>query len=620
MTRIRISFLIIPFVALALTACEQFSIAEQERIREIETVEASTPTITPIPPTNTPTPLPPTPTSTPGPTPTPLPPTPTATPTPTPLPPTPTPNPILAQFSLCNQQAGDPTSGRFSMRVTAITTTVDAFFERLELTLDVPADSAQPHASARCRPASAVPQTIGEIEVAGAYQIEVQFDGWLHDDAFRASLATRTVPLSGTQIMRAAAFRVPSSATTGAQLVIGVDQPLPFRIRLENNPLRLVIDVATSGPVSQASDLLRIPAGTAAAPAAPIFYVADGDIWRISNGAPENVTERLRAGQFGDVTALATRPNARVIAFCATAPGTVTADATAASTLWVLELDSGSIRQLTPPPRGRSCVDPVMSPDGTTIAYAVDEAGVSPPQLRIFSVQVFPGAPAVVLTPSGDEWSRYAPQWLDDARLIYAAIAEDGRRTLFLRESDGTELDIGMALLVSGAGGQRSARYDGFGRPMAAPDGSAIAVEAFRIDGSGADLLILNRSGAEIERLSPIAAGFWNRPVAWSADGTLYYLSTACASDAVYEYTLHARNADGADRVLAAGIAAGGLGTFTAHQNALAYVTFDRLPEGAAGPLRVAPDEPAALWYWDLAGNARVRLVETDRAIIALAP
>ncbi len=607
MTRIRIVLLIIPFVALALTACEQLSIAEQERIREIQTVEASTPMATPVPPTDTPTPLPPTPTSTSG-------------PTPTPLPPTPTPNPILAQFSLCNQQAGDPASGRFSMRVTTITATVEPFFERLELILDVPADSAQPHAAARCRPAPAIPQAIGESEVAGAYLIDVHLDGWLHDDAFRASLATRTVPLSGTQIIRAAAFRVPPGATTGARLVIGIDQPLPFRMRLENNPLRLVIDVATSGPVSQASDLLRIPAGAAATPAAPIFYLADGDIWRISNGAPENLTERLRAGQFGDVTALTTRPNARMIAFCATAPGTVAADAAAAATLWVLELDSGSIRQLTPPPRGRSCADPVMSPDGTTIVYAVDESGAAPPQLRLFSVQVFPGAPAVALTPSGDEWSRSAPQWLDNARLIYAATAEDGRSTLFLREPDGTELDVGMALLVSGTGGQRSARYDGFGRLMAAPDGSAIAVEAFRLDGSGADLLILNRSGAESERLSPIAAGFWNRPVAWSADGALYYLSTACASDAVFEYTLHMRSANGADRVIAAGIAAGDLGAFAAFQNALAYVTFDRLQEGPGGPLRVAPDDPAALWYWDLAGNTRVRLAETNRAITALAP
>jgi hypothetical protein len=420
--------------------------------------------------------------------------------------------------------------------------------------------------------------------------------------------------------MRAAAFRIPPGATTGATLVIGVDQPLPFRLRLEDNPLRLIIDVATSGPVSQASDLLRMPTGVTPAPTTPIFYLADGDIWRLSNGTAENLTESVRAGQFGDVTALTARADRRVIAFCATAPGAIAADVTAASTLWVLELDSGAVRQLTPPPRGRSCADPAMSPDGTTIAYAVDESGVSPPQLRIFSVQIFPGAPAVALTPSGDEWSRYAPQWLDDARIVYAATAEDGRQTLFLREPDGTELDIGMGLLVSGTGGQRSARYRGFGRMLTDPNGSAIAVEALRIDRPGADLLILNPTGAEIERLSPIAAGFWNRPVAWSADGALYYLSTACASGAVFEYTLHVRTLDGADRVIAAGIAPGDLGVFAVRRNALAYVTFDRLPEGSAGPLRVDPDAPSALWYWDLAGNARARLLETNRAITALAP
>ncbi|MGQ9829209.1 MAG: TolB family protein [Roseiflexus sp.] len=620
MTRTRIAHLLACFLVLALSACGPLSIAEQERIRDLQTVEALTPTATLLPPSATPVPPSPTPTATPGPTATPVPPTLTPVPSPTPLPPTPTPNPVLARFSLCNQSAGDPTGGRFSMRVTAITTTVDTFFERLELILDVPPDSAPPYAFARCRSAPTTPQTVGDVEVAGAYQIEVQFDGWLRDDAFRASLATPTVPLSGTQVMRGVAFRVPPDATTGATLVVGVDQPLPFHLRLEDNPQRLIIDIATSGPVSQASDLLRIPTGTTPVPATPILYLADGDIWRVRDGSPENLTESVRAGQFGDVTALTARADQRLIAFCATAPGAIAEDVTAASTLWVLEPDGGTVRQLTPPPRGRSCADPVMSPDGTTIAYAVDESGVSPPQLRIFSVEVFPGAPAVALTPFGDEWSRYAPQWLDNARLVYAATAEDGRQTLFLREPDGTELDIGMALLVSGTGGQRNARYQGFGRPLAAPDGRVFAIEALRIDRPGADLLILNSTGAEIERLSPVAAGFWNRPVAWSADGALYYLSTVCASGAVFEYTLHVRDADGADRVIAAGVAPGDLGVFAVRQNALIYVTFDRLLEESGGPLRIDLDASSALWYWDLANNARARLLETNRAITVLAP
>jgi hypothetical protein len=125
MTRIRIVLWLVSCLALALSACGPLSIAEQERIRDPQTIEALTPTATPLPPTDTPVPPSPTPTATPGPTATPVPPTATPVPSPTPLPPTPTPNPALAQFSLCNQSAGNPTGGRFSMRVTAFTTTFD---------------------------------------------------------------------------------------------------------------------------------------------------------------------------------------------------------------------------------------------------------------------------------------------------------------------------------------------------------------------------------------------------------------------------------------------------------------------------------------------------------------
>ncbi len=622
MTRTRIVFVLAAITGLAfvLTACEQTSIAEQERIRSIQTVEASTPPATPLPPSPTPTPLPPSPTPTPGPSATPLPPTATTAPSPTSLPPTPTPNPALAQYGLCTQAAGDPAGGLFSMRVTAITTTVEAAFERIELLLDVPADSVQPHASARCRLAPAVPQAVGEPEVTGSYLIEVQLDGWLRDEAFRASVATPTVPLSGTRLIRAAAFRAVPDARAGATLAIGVDQPLPFLLRLEENPYRLVVEVANSGPVSQASDMLRMPASSPAVPPAPLVFLSGGDIWRLDGGTTTNLTEGARAGQFGDVTALTISAGAQRIAFCAAAPGATADDVAAAATLWIMDLDGSGLRQLTPPDRGRSCADPVLSPDGTTVAYAVDESGAQPPQLRIFSVQVFPGAPAVALTPSGDEWSRFSPWWLDDARLVYAATAEDGRSTLFLREANGTERDIGAALLVSGTGGQSSARYRAFGQLLATSGDARIAVEALRLDGTGADLLMLNAAGTEIERLSPIASGYWNRPVAWGADGTLYYLSAPCAGDAVFEYTLHARAADGADRVLAAGVTTGGLGPFAATASGLAYVTLDRLPDGPRGPLRIIRDAPAALWYWDVASNARSRLVETSGAIGFPAP
>ncbi|HEX9374300.1 MAG TPA: hypothetical protein VF897_25015, partial [Roseiflexaceae bacterium] len=113
--------------------CEQTSIAEQEQIKSFQTLQASTPSATPPPsatPSSTPTPSP-TPTLGPSSTPTQAPPpTPSPAPTVTPLPPTPTPNPALANFSLCTQTAGTADGGRFSARITTITTTLQPAFER----------------------------------------------------------------------------------------------------------------------------------------------------------------------------------------------------------------------------------------------------------------------------------------------------------------------------------------------------------------------------------------------------------------------------------------------------------------------------------------------------------
>src|SRR6266542_3526896 len=137
--------------------CEQTSIAEQEQIKSFQTLQASTPTQAP-------------------------PPTPSPAPTVTPLPPTPTPNPALANFSLCTQTAGTADGGRFSARITTITTTLQPAFERVTIGLAVPGDSAPPHATARCLSASDDPGG-----AASGYSLLIDLDGWLHDDAFKAT-------------------------------------------------------------------------------------------------------------------------------------------------------------------------------------------------------------------------------------------------------------------------------------------------------------------------------------------------------------------------------------------------------------------------------------------------
>jgi Tol biopolymer transport system component len=590
---------------LLVAGCEQTSIAEQEQIRNAQTLQASTPSATPTA-TDTPTA-----TSTSTSTPT-VGPSPTATetpvPSPTPLPPTATPNPALAGFSLCNQAAGDVAAGRFSAQVTGISTTVEAAFEQVVITLDVPADSAQPSAVARCLDVSGEVAEVGQPSIGSPFAIQLDLPGWLHDDSFGASVLTPTVTLSGTTVLTSLVYRYDRGADAGAMLAFGVDEPLPFRLALETNPYRLVLDVAKTSPIGPSSDLLTLPASTGARPDAPLHYLQDGDIWLVEGGQERNLTEQARDGQYGDVTALAVSPATGRVAFCAAAPGADADDALAPGALWTMDGDGQDQRLLAAP--GRSCTDPAFSPSGELIAFAVDETGAVPPRLSIYTIAAESDEAEERVTAAQDEWSRFAPQWLDEERLVYAAVAEDTRSTLFLRDASGAEQDIGAELT-------RGDRYRALGRPLVAPDGSAIAVEGLRATAAGADLLLLDSNGQELQSQSPIGGAYWVRPVAWSPDGSLYYLSAECASDAALSYTLRARAPAGQDRTVAAGSTAGGFGDFIATEGGLAYVALESVP-GTRGPLRVVRNAPSALWFWDIAGGGRERLVDSETAITGL--
>jgi hypothetical protein len=591
---------------LVAAGCEQTSIAEQEQIRNAQTLQASTPSATPTEtatPSNTPTS---TNTATVGPSPTG---TNTPVPSSTPLPPTATPNPALAGFSLCNQAAGDPAGGRFSAQVTGITTTVEPAFERVVIGLALAPDSAAPHAIARCQSTAGLLAEVGQPPIGSPFVIRVDLDGWLHDEGFRASVLTPTLALSGTTVLEEVVYRVDRSATVGAALTFGVSEPLPFRLALESNPTRLVLDVAKTSPVGPSSNMLALRAGQTSRPTEPLLFLRDGDIWRADGGQPRNLSEATRAGQYGDVTAMALSAAADRVAFCATAPGADAGDALAASSLWLMSLDGRAQEQLAD--AGHSCAFPAFAPGGDMVAFAGSETSTVPPRLSIYSVALDGGPAAKPLTAAQDEWSRFGPQWLDDERLVYAATAEDGRSTLFLRDAAGQELDVGAELTLG-------ERYRALGRPFVTPDGSAIAVEGLRAANAGADVILLDTNGQEITTQNAIKSGFWNRPVAWSDDGTLFYLTTECASDVAQSYTLHTRSRSGQDRTVAAGMTLGGLGEFAAVGSGLAYVTYETAPVGPRGPLRVVRNTASTLWYWDIAAGNRTPLVEADTALIGL--
>ena len=606
MTRHHVLGLLLVCVLVLAAGCEQQSIAEQETIKNQQTLEASTPSVTPSP-TITETPVPTqTPTSTPGPSPTPSPtqpPTATPVPTPTPLPATATPNPALANFSMCTQTAGDPDGGRFSARIAGITTTVQPAFERLTIGLTVAGDSAPPHATASCISA-ADDMAAGTVASPGAFVLLIELDGWLHDSAFRASIISQTQTLSGTTVLKQLGLRFDPNDAAGATIAIGLEQPYPYRIALEERPARLVLEVAKSASIGPGNDILSLANGSAS-PDAPIYYLQDGDIWRYANGRATNITDSPDAE-----TALAYSPAAGMVAFCRAAPGAAPDDVLAPSTLWTMKADGTGAAEAAAV--GHSCADPAFDPDGATIAFTVDDTGATPPRYSIWSVATAGGEPQR-LTPASDEWSRFGPQWLADDQLIYAAAAEDGRSTLLVHGADGREEDVGANLVIGD-------RYRALGRPLAAADGSMVAVEGLRATRDGADLVLLDANGAEV---TTVGDGYWTRPLAWDPNGTLFYLKTSCASSVAQSYALHARGKSGDDRVLASGDTLEGLGAFAAIGKGLAYVTLAHAPPGPRGPLAVDRSSASALWFWDVSGGGRAQLPinpEASSAIVDLAP
>ncbi len=487
---------------LLLAGCDLTAIGEQEQIANVETIRAGTPSPTPSPTvTNTPAPTA-TLTPTVGPSP-----TPSATPTasPTPLPPTPTPNPALAGFSFCDQQAG-ARGGRFSARLLAADASGTPAYEQVVLRFELAPGSGPLGAEAACLSSADLAVATGVSELDGAYAVRVSLPGWLRDEAFRSSPISGTLSFSGTRTLISAQLVPATTPEAGADLLIGLSEPLPFRLSLERNPTRLTLAVARNSPIVGSSDQLRLPAGGGAPKlATPRFVIFDGDIWRVAPGL-RAAGDGLTAGAAGaenltdspeTETALAVSPDGSSIAFCRAAPGLDPADSELPipSTLWVMDADGGDARPLTQV--GLSCADPAFSPDGASVAFAVDETGATPIQRTIYTVSRN-GGQAERIIEGNDEWSRYAPQWLANGALVFAASAPDGRTTLFLRSATGEVSDVGASILVPDSD---APPYRALGRPLAARDGSRFAVEALRGNGPGADLVILDASGKLLERI-----------------------------------------------------------------------------------------------------------------------
>jgi hypothetical protein len=664
---------------IALSACEQISVSEREQVANIETIRALTPSPTSSPPPSA------TPTITPTVSPTAGP---TATPTLTPLPPTPTPDPALRGFSFCTQAAGSQ-SGRFSARLSAVTASGFPAYDRITFTFEPAPESPLIHAVARCLSAADVLTLSGEPVAEGSTIVQLDLADWIVDDALRTTALTQTLTFSETRVVREVAMRYDPAAANGAALLLGLDEPTVFRLSINERPAQLIVDVARSSPLVAASDSLATVAGGGRANlATPLYFLFDGDIWRTSAAANSpadaltplgNGAERLTESPETE-TALAVSPDGALLAFCRadTAADPAEANLAVPSRLWLMNADGSDARPVQQ--EGVNCADPAFSHDGARVAFSVDETGVTPPQRTLWALDTNDGLAQRVA--GGDEWSRFAPQWMEDGRLVYSAQAQDGRSTLFLGADDEVS-DIGAALALADDG---RVRYRGFGRPLAAPDRSGFAVEAFRAADEGVDLLILDADGSLVETIggpqqaspapqvtatsatatrtatvsatatisstvtptttevvvdegtvtpevtptltpipttAPLAATvgitpYWSRPLAWSADGELFYLTTDCASSLVQDYQLYRWAGPRRSDLLATGQTTAALGSVAAVDGGLAYVISAQTSPGVRGAENADLRSPANLWFWDVASGVRGQLLSAERGIRVL--
>lgn len=360
-------------------------VAVQEGVANLATIMAGTPSTTPT--------TPPSPTRTP----TPGPPTPTHTITPTPLPATPTPNPALRAFSFCNQEAGRIDSGRFSAQLTRITTESFPAFERLVLDFALAEDSAPLSAVANCLSERDFLTTTGLPVAPGFYVLEVQLPGWLHDDAFNSSVSSvfsQTLTFTNTTAARKAELRFNPNADAGATILVGLEQPVVYRLTLEQEGKRLLVEFARSSTLVSTSDQLTVPLGGSDTRIPdPVFFLLDGDIWRADATGVVSLTQSLEVE-----TALAVSPDGDTLAFCRTQEAGIDPairNVAVPSSLWLMDTDGRNERRIASV--GISCTDPAFSPDSSLLAFSVDETGIAPAQR---SVWVIPVKEGVSLAPT----------------------------------------------------------------------------------------------------------------------------------------------------------------------------------------------------------------------------
>ncbi len=463
----------------------------------------------------------------------------------------------------CQRPFGAQRNARFSARLGAVD--VRAAGDRIEVVLQFEDVAGALHGVAACQWAGAWPQNtdLGVVAAPGAAFVALDLADWAHDDAFAASILTDTLvlpsggalegeqdPLNPPPNPQPSTLMLAMSANSldsrGALLAIGLPEPRPFTVRVEDARLIVAIANEDAAAFPPADDPLGEAHGTVPLQQ-PVVLLADGALLRADAYGTQPVSTTLEA-----ITALATDGQGAQLALCAAAdPNELDSQA-----LWLVRAD-GANERLVADVGG--CAEPTFSPDGDMLAFVVPENGGNAALPTVWTVPTGGGAADPIIA-GFDQWSRSTPRWLADDQLVYRAASNNGASVLMLNQ-DGVERELSARLLTG-------TTYRGVGAFVVDPHTDLIAVEVLRATDKGADLVLLRADGSV---LATEQRGFRQRPLGFAGDG-LMYLTSECPSDTVQHYALRRRTERGTTETLLAGSTARTVDVAATSGDALVYV------------------------------------------------
>lgn len=508
-------------------------------------------------------------------------------------------DPNLVDVSYCRREFGPADGARFSARLSEIRAADLPQFE--QVTFVFTDTTGLLHGSASCMFGAAWPTDAryGTTEAPGDSVIALRLDDWSHDDLFAASALTETVEITPGGLLERVSLSADPLESRGALLGIGLREPRPFRVRVQDN--ELIVEVARNAPYPPANDPLGQTEGSAPDLAKPVFFLQNGDVYRFENGQAQAVVETPELE-----TGLAISPDGSLLAMCRAAadvePFGLPYDVRA--TLWVMQPDGSDPRQLADV---GGCAEPAFAASGKTIAFTANIASSPPTVLQIFTLPVV-GGEATPATSDLDEWSRFQSGWLPDGRLVYRARNDSDQNVIFVRDTDGSEREITAQLLTGAA-------YRGVGGFVVDPADGLLAIEALRASDDGADLVLLRPDGTQV---AAEKRGYRHRPLAFTASG-LIYLTAECPSETVLSYTLHRRSAQGSIESLLSGDTSTALGAVAVEGDTIIYT---RTPSEAigirGGYSEPEPDAASTIWAMSSDGTSRSELFAADSAVSGL--